>query len=114
MDTSFQTLVYDLIEPFRWLVEFAVYKLAVDEPSHGRTIGKNEYAWTRQGRIVLDSALIRRFLELLERIFQNERPYKFKHGLKRKDGMSMCQEITIAKIKVNDLASFVIRTIYEG
>src|SRR5918912_559367 len=28
---SFQALVYDIIEPFRWLVEYAVYKLAVEE-----------------------------------------------------------------------------------
>jgi CRISP-associated protein Cas1 len=33
---SFQALVYDLIEPFRWLVEYAVYKLAVEEPRHFR------------------------------------------------------------------------------
>ena len=106
MDTSFQALVYDLIEPFRWLVEFAVYKLAVAEPKHGRMIRKNEYAWTREGRVILDSGLIRRFLELLERCFQNERPYRFKHGIKRKDGMSMCQEITIAKIQVQGLADY--------
>jgi CRISPR-associated protein Cas1 len=104
MDTSFQALVYDLIEPFRWLVEYAVYKLAVEEPKHGRMIKKDEYAWTREGKVILDSDLIRRFLEMLERSFQNEKPYKFRHGLKMKNGFSMCQEITIAKIKVQELA----------
>jgi CRISPR-associated protein Cas1 len=103
---SFQALVYDLIEPFRWLVEYAVYKIAVDEPTHGRIIRNDEYAWTREGRIILDDGLIRRFLELLERKFQSERLYKFKHGIKREDGMSMCQELTIAKIKVQDLADY--------
>ena len=103
---SFQALVYDLIEPFRWLVEYAVYKLAVEEPTHGRMIRKDEYAWTREGHIILDSGLIRRFLELLERIFQTERLYKFRHGIKRKDGMSMCQEITIAKIGIHSLAEY--------
>jgi CRISP-associated protein Cas1 len=83
-DTSFQALVYDLIEPFRWRVEYAVYKLAVEEARHGRVIRKDEYAWTKEGRIVLDDGLIRRFLELLERKFQTERPYKFKHGIKRR------------------------------
>lgn len=106
MDTSFQALVYDLIEPFRWLVEYAVYKLAVEEPAHGRMIRKDEYAWTREGRVILDSGLIRRFLELLERIFQNERLYKFMHGIKRRDGLSMCQEMTIAKIRLQGLADF--------
>ena len=41
---SFQALVYDLIEPFRWLVEYAVYKLAIEEPRHGRMVKKSEYA----------------------------------------------------------------------
>ena len=43
-----------MIEPFRWLVEYAVYKLAVEEPKHGRYIKKDEFAWTREGKIVLD------------------------------------------------------------
>jgi CRISPR-associated protein Cas1 len=105
-DTSFQALVYDLIEPFRWLVEFAVYKLTVEESKHGRSIRKEEYAHTRDGRVILDSGLIRRFLELLERKFQSERAYKFKHGLKRRDGTSMCQELTIVKIYVQKLAEY--------
>jgi CRISP-associated protein Cas1 len=45
-------------------------------------------------------------LELLERKFQSERPFKFKHGIKRRDGSSMCQEITIAKITVSNLADY--------
>jgi len=97
--------VYDLIEPFRWLVAYAVYKIASDT-NHNHPITKRDYAWTREGRVVLDDDLIRRFLELLERKFQSERPYKFKHGIKRRDGLSMCQEITIAKINVQTLADF--------
>lgn len=106
-DTSFQAFVYDLTEPFRWLVEYVVYKIA-SNTNHEHPIRKDEYVWTTQGRIILDDALIRRFLELLERKFQSEKPYKFKHGLKRRDGLSMCQEITIAKIHVQRLAEFCI------
>ncbi|HEV8404995.1 MAG TPA: CRISPR-associated endonuclease Cas1 [Nitrososphaera sp.] len=105
---SFQALVYDLIEPFRWLVENAVYKVVVEESNHGRSVKRNEYAWTREGKILLDSSLIRRFLELLERIFQVERPYKFRHGLRMKNGLSMCQELTIVKTKVHELATYCI------
>lgn len=36
--TSFQALVYESIEPFRWLVEYAVYRIAVAEPRHDRII----------------------------------------------------------------------------
>ena len=107
---SFQALVYDIIEPFRWLVEYAVYKLVVEEERiRGHiTIRRDQYAWNKQGRIILDSGLIRTFLDVLERMFQNERLYKFKHGIKRKDGLSMCQEITIAKINVQQLADYCI------
>lgn len=50
--------------------------------------------------------LIRRFLEALERKFQTERPYRFRHGIRRQDGTSMCQEVTIAKIVTQDLGEF--------
>jgi len=82
-----------------------VYKLA---NAHRKTqkIKKREYTWTREGKIVMDSDLIRRFLEILERKFQSERPYQFKHGIKMKNGMSMCQEITIVKITVENLSNF--------
>jgi len=102
---SYQALVYDLIEPFRWLVEYSVYKLAI---THNKTqlIKKREYTWTREGSVVMDSGLIRRFLEILERTFQTERLYKLKHGVKMKDGMSMCQEITITKIFVNNMIDY--------
>ena len=102
---SFQALVYDLIEPFRWLVEYAVFKIASDT-NHSHPITKRNYVWTKEGRIVLDDDLLKHFLEMLERKFQSERPYKFKHGIKRRDGLSMCQEVTIAKIQTTQLVDF--------
>ena len=103
--SGFQSLVYDLIEPFRWLVEYSVYMLA-NHQTYWKQIKQKEYTWTREGKIVMDSDLIRRFLEILERKFQSERPYQFKHGLKMKDGLSMCQEITIAKIAFQKLTDY--------
>jgi len=104
--TSFQSLVYDVIEPFRWLVECAVWKIS-DAKSRNR-ISKKQYAFTRTGQVVLDSELIRRFLETLERVFQKERKYDYKFGLKTKDGLKLVQEITVAKITVQNLAEFCI------
>jgi CRISPR-associated protein Cas1 len=101
--TGFQPLVYDMMEPFRWLVEYSVWKIA---NNHNNLISSKSYTWTRQGSIVLDSSLIQRFLDILERKFLSERPYKFGHGMKREDGMSMCQEITIAKLYVKNLIDF--------
>ena len=102
--TSFQSLVYDMMEPFRWLVDCAVWKIS-DAKSRNR-ISKRQYAYTREGIVVLEYDLIRKFLELLERTFQKERRYEYKHGVKTKDGLKSVQEITIAKILIQNLAEF--------
>jgi CRISPR-associated protein Cas1 len=54
----------------------------------------------------LEYNLIRKFLELLERTFQSEKRYEFRHGAKTSDGLKNVQEITIAKIMVQDLVEF--------
>ncbi|NMJ86920.1 MAG: CRISPR-associated endonuclease Cas1, partial [Thaumarchaeota archaeon] len=76
MRTSFQALIYDLIEPYRLMVDYAVLKI------QEQGIKKNEYAWSREGKVFLDTNLIRRFLELLSSKFDSERLYKSKSGLK--------------------------------
>jgi len=105
--TGFQPLVYDMMEPFRWLVDYSVYKLA-NHQNNSQRIKLKDFARTREGLVVLDYSLIKRFLELLERTFQKERRYEFKHGAKTKDGLKSCQEITIAKIAVNNLVDYCI------
>ena len=50
--------------------------------------------------------LIRKFLELLERIFQQDRRYEFRHGAKTRDGLKNVQEITVAKIMIQNLAGY--------
>jgi CRISPR-associated protein Cas1 len=103
--SGFQPLVYDMIEPFRWLVDFSVWKLS-EAHTKGHRIDKKDYARTREGKVVMDYSLIKRFLELLERSFQMKRRYDFKHGMKTTDGLKSCQEITIAKIAVSNLAEY--------
>jgi len=105
--TSFQSLVYDIIEPFRWLVECAVWKIS--EAKNRSRISKKQYAFTREGKVVLDSILIRKFLENLERVFARERRYDYKFGLKTQDGLKSVQEITVVKIMVQSLANYSIR-----
>ena len=100
MRTSFQALVYDLLEPYRFLVDYSV--LEIQEQG----IKRKEYAWSREGKAFLDTNLIRRFVELLSTKFDSERLYKSKHGLKRADGLAMCKEITIAKIDIQNLAKY--------
>jgi len=71
-------------------------------------MSKKQYAFTREGKVVLDSELIRIFLEMLERVFQKERKYDYKFGLKTRDGLKSVQEITIVKIAIQNLAEFCI------
>ncbi len=102
--SSFQSLVYDLMEPFRWLVDYAVLRLVTQKSRH--RISKKQYSHTRNGHIIFEYDLIRVFLEVLERTFQKERPYKFRHGKQRSNGLMNCQEVTIAKLTVQSLADY--------
>jgi len=106
--TSFQPLVYDLIEPFRWLVDYTVFQIANHKDSRKR-IKLKEYTHTRDGNVVMEYDLTRRFLEMLERRFQKERKYEFKHGLKTKDGLKSVQEITIVKMIIQNLTDYCIQ-----
>lgn len=108
--TGFQPLVYDLIEPFRWLVDYTVYEIARDSNSR-KQIKLKEYSCTKDGTIVIEYSLIKRFLEMLERQFRQERKSEFKHGLKTKDGLKSVQEITIVKIKIQNLVSYCLKNI---
>jgi len=103
--TGFQPLVYDLIEPFRWLVDYSVFKIA-NHPDSRNRIKLREFVHTKEGKVVMEYSLTKRFLELLERNFVQERRYVFKHGAKTKDGLKSVQEITIAKIMVQNLAEY--------
>jgi CRISPR-associated protein Cas1 len=96
-----------MIEPFRWLVDYSVWRLCGDH-NKGHTVVKKDYARTREGNIVMDYSLIKRFLERLERTFQIERRYDFRHGMKTVDGLKNVQEITISKIAVTNIADFCI------
>ena len=60
--TGFQPLVYDMMEPFRWLVDYTVYKIA-NIKDHKQRIRLDEFTHTRDGVIVMEYDLIRKFLE---------------------------------------------------
>jgi len=105
--TGFQPLVYDLIEPFRWLVDYTVFQIANHNDSRKR-IRLKEFVHTTEGKVVLDYDLVRRFLEMLERNFQKKRRCNYKFGLKTKDGLKSVREITIAKMTVTNLVEYCI------
>jgi len=109
--TGFQSLVYDLIEPFRWLVDYSVFQVANHKDSRKR-IKLKEFIHTREGKVVLDDGLVSRFFEMLERNFQKERKIDYKFRLKTKDGLKSVQEITVAKIMIQNLANYAIMKNY--
>ena len=67
--TGFQPLVYDIMEPFRWLVDYSVWKIANNKEKRNR-IKLKEFVFTKNGSVVLDENLIRRFLERLREHFR--------------------------------------------
>lgn len=103
--TGFQPLVYDIIEPFRWLVDYTVWKIA-NHSSTRQRIKLKEFSHTREGNVVMDDSLIKRFLEMLERQFASERKYDFSHGKKTKSGLKSVQEITVVKIIIHSLIKY--------
>jgi CRISP-associated protein Cas1 len=103
---SFQSLTYDLIEPFRWLVEKTVYRLGTAK-NKKLQIKKSDYIkHNKSGMVLLDSELIKKFLEMLEVDFRKTREYHRKAGLRKENGLSNCSEITIAKISIQNLSDF--------
>ncbi len=104
-DASFTSLIYDIIEPFRWLVESAVYHVGTTR-DYLHKLRFKDFAWTKDGNVVLSNEIKRIFLEKLERVFHQEREYKFRFAKTKKNGLNNCQEITIAKIAVQNLADF--------
>jgi len=105
---SFQSLTYDMIEPFRWLVEKTVYRLA-NAKNHALQIKKKHYIkHTKSGMVLLDTELVKKFLEMLEVDFRKVREYDRNNGVKKVNGLSNCTEITIAKISIQNLSDFCI------
>ena len=43
---------------------------------------------------------------MLERTFQKKRQYDYRHGKKTRNGLKSVQEITIAKIMIQNLVEF--------
>ncbi len=93
---SHLALVYDMIEPFRHLVDRSVFEIQ-------DSIGKNDYAYSRNGIVVLSDDLKKRYIELLSSVFDRKRLYKARTGIRRSDGNQRMEAITIMKMKCVEL-----------
>ncbi len=103
---SFQSLTYDVIEPFRWIVEKTVYRLGNAKNKKLQIQKKHYYKHAKSGMVLLDTALVQKFLEMLEVDFRKTREYVRRNGMKKENGLSNCSEITIAKISIQNLSDF--------
>jgi len=104
---SEQALVYDLIEPYRVLVESAVLEFS-----------KTEFRWNRLDKcckldekhhfqIILDELTIKRFLETLSRKLNEKRMYVSRYGNRGKSMENALTRVsTIMKLKIENLALF--------
>jgi hypothetical protein len=50
--------------------------------------------------MLLDTELVKKFLEMFEVEFRKTREYERRNGIKEKNGLSNCAEITIAKLPI--------------
>ena len=101
--SGFMALVYDVIEPFRWLVESTALHIA-NTMDKKHKLRFKDFAYTRSGMVVLSDRAKKNFLEKLERNFQNKIKYEFRYGKKTKEGKKHIQEITRAKIFLEEIA----------
>ena len=93
---SHLALVYDMIEPFRHLVDRSIFEVQ-DQ------IKKKDYAFSREGIVVLSDELKKKYIALLSTIFDRKRVYKARTGIRRRDGYQRMEEITIMKMKCVEL-----------
>lgn len=99
---SHLALVYDMIEPFRHVVDRSIFEIQ-DQ------IRKKDYAFSRQGIVVLSDELKRKYVDLLSSIMDRKRDYKARTGIRRADGHQRMEEITIMRMKCIELKEHVMR-----
>jgi CRISPR-associated protein Cas1 len=97
---SHLALVYDMVEPFRHIVDRSMFEIQ-DQ------IRKQDYAFSRQGIVVLSDELKRKYIALLSSIMDRKRDYKARSGIRRADGFQRMEEITIMRMNCIKLKDFV-------
>ena len=93
-------LVYDMIEPFRHLVDRSVFEIQDG-------LSKEDHIYSKEGVVVLSKDLKKRYIDLLALVFDRKRDYKAKVGIRRTDGYQKMEEVTIMKMKCTELRDFI-------
>lgn len=104
---SEQALVYDLVEPYRVLVESAVLEFSGTEPRWNRLDKCYKLDEKHHFQIILDELTIKRFLETLSRKFNEKRMYVSRYGNRGKaTEEALTRESTIMKLKIEEFAQY--------
>jgi len=104
---SEQALVYDLVEPYRVLVESAILEFSKTERRWSRLDNCFRLNEKYHYQIILDKLTIERFLETLSRKFNEKRRYISRYGNRgQSTEEALTRESTIMKLKIENLALF--------
>lgn len=104
---SEQALVYDLVEPYRILVESAVLEFSKTEPRWNRLDKCVKLNEKHHYQIILDELCLKRFLETLSRKFNEKRMYVSRYGNRGKPiEEALTRESTIMKLQIEELVNF--------
>lgn len=104
---SEQALVYDLVEPYRILVESAVLEFSRTESRWNRLDKCAKLNEKHHYQIILDELCLKRFLETLSRKFNEKRMYVSRYGNRGKSTEeALTRESTIMKLQIEEFANF--------
>ena len=111
-------LVYDMMEPFRYLVDKAVLQIAntITEKDYHYRKFENKYPYSRFNHLqntrwlFVSKELKKRYVSILSSIFENKRSYKAVSGRTSKDGNVQMKELTIMETKCVELRDYILGT----
>lgn len=103
---SEQALVYDLVEPYRVLVESAVLEFSRTKSQWNRLDKCAKLNEKHHYQIILDDVCLKRFLETLSRKFNEKRMYVSRYGNRGKvTEEALTRESTIIKLQIEEFVN---------
>lgn len=103
---SEQALVYDLVEPYRILVESAVLEFSRKATQWNRLDKCVKLNEKHHYQIILDELCLKRFLETLSRKFNEKRMYVSRYGNRGKvTEEALTRESTIMKLQIEEFVN---------
>lgn len=107
---SEHALVYDLVEPYRVLVESAVLEFSKTEPRWNRLDKCFRLNEKHHYQIILDELTVKRFLETLSRKLNEKRMYVSRYGNRGQvTEEALTRESTILKLKMENFVSYCLK-----